>query len=352
VIRYPDATLDALFERSGGGGAQANAYAQGRTIPLDFSAGSVSGDGSSFSRRSLSLTVARTDKAEAALMSLGCQIRVWETVQAGARVARIPVHWGIFDSRDADWNADSISLTSPDLGLRVTRARFWSPRRSGVKIGQTVAQNIQQLVREVLPNVTFLDQSQNATRVADVTWDTDRAAAITELATSIRCETFLRPDGVWVLRPNRYQSQRADWSIREAKNLATASRSVDESRVYNVVVAHSDNATGAAYSAVSIDAALVAQMGENVAYYASSLFTSNSQCLLAGQTERLKHQGNATTVSYTAPRHPGVEAGDRHDVRYAGTPYPLICKTYSFDLLAAGVSCTGAAAPDDDGRLA
>lgn len=335
---------------------RAEAWLNGRSIARDLPlvSGSVSGSWSQFVRRSAPLVFADEYASSAAALSRtlaipGCEVRVWSGITVAGRDWWLPVHWGLTENPTVDWRSRTVSLSSPDLAMRIAYDRFPKPRSSSA--GFTVAQQIAALVRETLgPRIKFVDESGDSTAVTNVVWDRDRNDAITKLAASIGCETFWRPDGAWVLRKVSGVVGLPALRVREGVNLADASRETDWSSVRNHWVAISDRADGTALWGESFDddpespTYVEGPFGRRTAYYTSSLFTTNTQCAATARAFRYRAQGARVSADYTTKVHPGVEAGDRHDVSLDGQTLRLILDSFSFDLFSASMSGRGRSA--------
>ena len=335
---------------------KAEAWLNGRRIASDLplSSGSVSGSWSQFVRRTASLEFADEYAASADALSRtlsipGCEVRVWSGITVAGRDWWLPVHWGLAESPNINWRGRSVALNSPDRAMRIAYDRFPKPRSSSA--GLTVAQQIAVLVRETLgPSVRFVDESGDNTAVTNVVWDRDRNDAITKLAASIGCETFWRPDGAWVLRRISGVVGLPALRVRSGVNLADATRETDWSSVRNHWVAISDRADGTALFGESFDddpaspTYVEGPFGRRTAFYSSSLFTTNAQCVSTARAFRYRAQGARVSADYTTKVHPGVEAGDRHNLTIDGQTYRLVLDSFSFDLFSASMSARGRSA--------
>lgn len=347
--------LEATFAGSYRGAVKCEAWLAGRRAAADLPlvSGSVSGDASNFVRRSASLSfVEDTSKAGAVLSELlarpGCEVRVWRGAYLGDRPDFLPIHWGVAENPKWDSRTRSVTLTSPDLAMRVSLDRFPRPRRS--TRGMTVPQQITALVRETLPRTVVLDESGSSVAVPNVVWERDRNATITELAASIGCETFLRPDGVWVIRPVSSLVGVAAHRVRHGANLVSAGVETDWSGVRNHIVVESERSDGAALWGESADldpnspTYVFGPLGRRTGFYSSSLFTTSAQCRRTAESFRYRMQGAQVSVDYTGLVHPGVEAGDRHDVLLEGATHRLIVDSFSYDIFGGTMTGSGRSA--------
>lgn len=335
---------------------KAEAWLGGRRIASDLPLvdGGVQGTSAQFVRRTANLEFAderrsATSSLSRTLTTPGCEVRVWSGVRVGERDWWLPVHWGLAENPTLDWRTGRLSLVSPDRSIRIAYDRFTRPRRSSA--GFTVAQQIASLVRETLgPGTKFVDESNDNTAVTDVVWDRDRNDAITKLAASIGCETYWRPDGAWVLRPISSVIGVAALRVRQGVNLADASLETNWSDVRNHWVAFSDRADGSSFWGEDADTDptsptyVEGPFGRRTAFYSSSLFTTNSQCVTAARGFRYRAQGARVSVNYETAAHPGVEAGDRHDVAFSGSTHRLILDTFSLGLFSASMTGRGRSA--------
>ena len=211
-----------------------------------------------------------------------------------------------------------------------------------------MAQQIAALVRESMgTTIRFVDESGDATAVSDVVWDRDRNDAISKLAAAIGCETYWRPDGAWVLRRVSSVIGVAVHRVRSGVNLTDTSLETDWTSVRNWWVATADRADGVALFGEDFDndptspTYVYGPMGIRTGFYSSSLFTTAAQCVTAARALRYRSQGARVSLDYTGVVHPGVEAGDRHDVVVDGTTHRAIVDSFSFDLF--GATMTGRA---------
>lgn len=341
--------FEAALQGSHQGVVKCEAWVSGRRVAADLPlvGGSVACDSGTFVRRSANLSFVDSQQALGSLAKTlaqpGCEVRVWRGITWAGRDWFLPVHWGLAESPTYEWPARTLSLTSPDRAMRVAYDRFTKPRRSTP--GFTVAQQIGALVKETLgPHTLFVDESGDATAVSDVVWDRDRNDAITKLAMSIGCETFLRPDGAWVLRRVSSVIGVAAHRVVEGVSLVDASIEADWSSVRNHWVATAERADGTALFGedADLDATsptyVFGPMGRRTGFYSSSLFTTAGQCATAARAFRYREQGARVSLSYTSTAHPGVEAGDRHDVVFDGVTHRAIVDSFSFDLFSASMS--------------
>lgn len=345
-----EAALQGSHERT----VRAEAWLAGRRIASDLPlvAAPVSGDWSRFVRRTANLTFQEDPHSigEALGKTLarpGCEIRVWAGAVVDGSREWLPIHWGLSETPTRTWPARAVTVTSPDLAQRVARHRFPHPRSRSA--GMTIAQQIEALVRESIPRIRFVDESDGLGSVAvpRVVWEQDRNDAVTKMAGSVGCETFFRPDGAWVLRRISSVLGVATHRVREGVSLVDASETTDWSSVRNHWVCRAERADGLSLVGESADTlegsptSIYGPLGTITAYYASSLFTTAAQCTAAAVGFRRRSQGARVTVDFTTLTHPGVEAGDRIDTTVDGTTRRLILDAFELDPFAATMSGRG-----------
>jgi hypothetical protein len=354
-------SLEQAFTGSYQAAVRADLWRAGRRIVTDapLSAASVSVDAAQFVRRNASVSLVDdthvgTQRLAQVLATPGCEIRLYRGASFAGRSELLPVHWGVVDVVPASTPTRTIQVTSPDLAARVAYDRFPTPRRS--TRGLTIAAQIKQLWRETLPRAPFVDLSGSRTAVVDTVWESDRNDAISKLAASIGCETFLRPDGAVVLRRISSVVGVATHTVRHGHALVEAAVTADFSRVRNHVVARAERADGTTLSGEWVDndpasPTSVPNLGRRTGFFASTFFTTRAQCVAAARAQVYRTQGAAVTVQYTALAHPGVEAGERHDVVVDGQVHRILLDTVEYDLLAGTMTATGRTSqqtPDDE----
>lgn len=248
------------------------------------------------------------------LLVPGVAVRLWRGVRGVGRP--IPFMWGLVDKPQRD--GASLTLPLQDLSRRASRHNFIRPRRS--LVGVTVAQQVEALWREAIPFVRgFDDQSMDATAMPDITWteSDQRATELLELAAAIGCETFLRPDGVVVLRRLAGIYSRPVWTPGDDL-VVEADAEADIEEVSNSVAVQAEHPSGTGHygSFTDTDSATgTAAIGTVTEVVRSSVPTSNAQCALMAQTLVKRKSGARVVVDYSSAMHPGVEAGDVHGIR-------------------------------------
>ncbi|CAN7197004.1 hypothetical protein [Knoellia sp. LjRoot47] len=248
------------------------------------------------------------------LLVPGVAVRLWRGVEGVGRP--IPIMWAVVGRPSRDGATLSLPLT--DLARRVGRHGFLTPRRSIA--GATIAGQIESLWREAIPFIRgFIDESYDGSAMPGVTWmeSDSRAAVIMELATSIGCETFLRPDGWVVLRRIGGIYSRPVWSPSDDL-LIEADAEADIEEVVNSVAVQAEHPSGARHTGSYTDAFSdtgTSAIGTVTRVVRTAVPTSKSQCDLMARAIVTRTSGARVSVDYEAKMHPGVEAGDVHGIR-------------------------------------
>ena len=335
--------------------ARCEAWLAGRRVASDLPLredSNISVDSSRFVRRQgkFSFVEDMSSSREALRSTLtrpGCELRVWRGVDLGGYVEDLPVHQGLADVVDGTWPENTIAVESPDLAQRVSYDGFPAPRQSAASL--TVSQQIQVLIYESLASASilrqrFVDTTGDATVVRTVVWDqglSTRNAAVDTLATSIGAEIFASPDGRWVLRPVQTLLGIPVLTVREGVALVSAATKVDWSRVQNDVIVTCERADGTKLRGRSTDndpsspTGVGSALGRRTGFYTTSLPTTSPQCVTIADARRARMQGARVNVDFETFVHPGMEAGDRHDVICRGTTYRLVVDSFELPLFGA-----------------
>lgn len=216
---------------------------------LQFISGSVSATLANRVTRTLDITF---DEAlypifpDAILAPYGHRLRVWQ----GIKFATGDFYrWVIFTGRiQSDGNAvdGQVTVSGMDRANEVVEAKFLRPQNSNV--GATVFNQFQDLVVGGVPNASFGSSDQSALRMPLLTWESDRAGALDEMATSAGCYWYALANGDFVLRrypfgvsapPLLTLSDGPGGTIAAAPNR-------DRSTVFNSVTATGERADGTA----------------------------------------------------------------------------------------------------------
>lgn len=328
---------------------------------LDVVAGEVSGQRSQV-RRTMSLTVtASTDTERRQLWEQvalpGVEVRAFRGIQyLDGSQTEVPLGVFVTSQPKIDEATGSIVFGAcNDRMQRVIDYTFESPRTSSA--GFTYAQQIQQLIGEAVAGVAFVDLSGNGDAVPPAVWESDRAGAVTSLATAIGCEVGFDASGAAVLRRTKAFSDPADWTVSPSLNLVSAAASVDWSNAANVVVARGDQTDGTpAVFGIARDTDPTSPtywrgpMGPKTKQYASPLLTSNTMAGKAAATILARSTGAQKSIDLESIANPALDVGDRVDVTLLSAGWGERHLLDSFKVSLTGASMTaGTRATGTDG---
>jgi len=321
-----------------------------KDLPLREDA-TINVDSSRFVRRTAQLsfvedTASSADSLRSVLSRPGCELRLWRGIQwASGGTEYLPIHWGIVDKVSGAWPAKTLTVDCPDLAQKVAYDRFAGPRQSGA--GFTVNQQIQQLVSESIPRLRYVDTTGNATVVRPVVWTRDRNAAVDKLAVSIGAESFASPDGRWLTRQVQTLLGIPMLRVREGKALISAADDTDWSQVRNDIIVTCERADGTKLLGRSTDNDPMSAtwvdgpMGRRTGFYPTSLPTTAPQCVTIAAALRARQAGARVSISYETFLHPGIEAGDRHDVTHDGVTARVVADSFELPVFGASMRVQG-----------
>jgi hypothetical protein len=214
---------------------------------LQYIAGSVSATLSNRVTRNLDLTVDESLYPVGPgyiLAPYGNRLRVWR----GIKFAEGTVYrWVVFTGRiQDDVNAvdGELSLSAMDRANEVVEAEFIAPQNSNV--GSSVYSQFQDLVLGGVPDATFGASDQPTLTMPQLTWESDRAGALDEMATSAGCYWYALANGDYVLRRYPYVVSAAPLlTLSDGPGGTVAAVPVrDRSVVFNSVTATGERADG------------------------------------------------------------------------------------------------------------
>lgn len=292
---------------------------------LTVVSGSVSGQRSQV-RRTMSLTVtAETAKLRRTLWEQvalpGVEVRAFRGIQfLDGSQTEIPLGVFVTQTPKIDEATGAIVFGAcNDRMQRVIDYTFEAPRTASA--GFTYAQQIQQLLGEAVAGLAYVDDSGNGDAVPASIWETDRAGAVTQLATAIGCEVAFDAQGSAVLRHVKTLSDPADWTIAPTRNMVSAAAQIDWTGAANVVVARGDQTDGTPpVFGIARDTNPASPtywrgpMGPKTRQYASPLLTSNTMAGKAAATILAKSTGAQKQIDLTSIANPALDVGDRVDV--------------------------------------
>jgi hypothetical protein len=205
-------------------------------------------------RRVLSLDLAPAPGLFDLLSPAGVRLTVTAHIRYTSR-AVFDLAMGVFDvdTETLKEGGGGLSLTAPDKWVRIMRAKFVKPQASTK--GARVTQQIKTLIQGALGNTepVVITATSKAT-VPALVWESDRAQAITDLASGIGAWVFFDRQGVATIADVPTVGAVTDWLIDASESgvLLSLDRSRSRTSTYNVVAVHSTAAAGPAFPDVYV----------------------------------------------------------------------------------------------------
>lgn len=286
---------------------------------IEILGGSVTVNSGTGVRRSLDLTIADVELWDQ-LDTDGIELRPYRGVRFPDGVTEM-VPLGVFqlDAMSATMApGGGIAVRSaPDRWAAVQRAAFETPKPS-VRTN-LITTEIDRLVDEAIPvNTTVLATSTET--VGPLVWDRDRAAAVSDMATSIAAEAYFDNGGNFVIRDGPLLSQTPVWTVDASASgvMVGGTRGRDRSRTYNVVVASMAATDGRTPFAPQIAADtdptsrtyVNGPFGRVPYFYSSPTLRNTSQALAAARQLLNQVKAVNATLNLEAVVHPGLDRGD------------------------------------------
>ena len=292
------------------------------TIPVE--SGSVSVTARNRVRRTLSAVVPEgywPTGTSSALAPYGAQLKVFQGITGadGNLIgAEVPVFAGRVETVSRERRSGKVTVTASDPFADVNDAMFEQPRAPSPGIG--IASTIIGLISEVRSDADVTDLTGSyAVIPPGVLWDTDRGAAIDQLAGSIGAEVFCLPDGVsWIIRPVPQLGGTSVWSLVQGQGSTVIKDVIGRSRidVANRIIVHVEQPgqnpilTSATDTLLSSATRYGGPYGTVVRHYSNPLITSAGQGNAAGQARLARTIGITRSRNVDVVPNPALEAGD------------------------------------------
>jgi hypothetical protein len=280
-------------------------------------------------RRTLTLDLAPEPGLFDRLAPIGTTLTVTARVRyTDRRTVDIPM--GVFDvdSQSLTEGGGGVSLTAPDRWVRIQRARFLGPQQS--QPHNTVVGEIQRLVQGALgagePVVTT---ATSLATVGTLTWEKDRAKAITDLADQIGAWVFFDRTGVCTVADRPTIGATADWLVdasaygvataidrqrsrADARNVIVVSSSASDGEKFPIQYVYDDDPQSPTYAGTDpLNAPGTAgPFGIVPGYFDTPLNHTEVSARDAGRTILARVMGLTSSVSLGQVPNPAVDAGD------------------------------------------
>ena len=302
--------------------ARVDAYLGGVLLveDLPITGGQVSVASGTGVRRTLDVSIADRNMWNV-LDVMGVELRAYRGIRYPSGDTEL-VPLGVFSLDIQQMSVDpsgGIDVRSaPDRWAKVQRAQFEQPTAS-IPTAQIRAE-IARLVTDAVPGVTVTTTATSTATVGPMVWDQDRAAAASDLATSIGAEAFFDVNGDLVIADAPLLGQAPVWTVDASPSgvLLSGDRIRDRSRTYNVVVAYPSSLSGATpYAPVIVEdndpssRTYVGGPFGRVPYrYTTPAMTTSGQALIAAKALLNRVKAVNAQLDVTAVVHPGLDRGD------------------------------------------
>lgn len=271
-------------------------------------------------RRTLSLEVVPTLGLWDAIAQPGTQVIAERGVRfIDGTIERVRL--GTFDLEEAELAygpEGTLSITCPDVWVRVQRARFETPRTAA---NGTVALDLAvSLAAEAIGLGTGLVAGDTSATIKRQTWPRDREDAIKSLSSYVGAWVFTDSSGRVVARDIPKLSATPAWTVDASASgvLLSASRNRSRQRTYNVVVVASSATDGTppftpvvlADTDPNSPTYVNGAFGRVPYFVASPLLTNAASATKMGQTILRRVSGMSAQLDLTGIVNPALESGD------------------------------------------
>lgn len=326
-------------------------------------------------RRKLSLEMAGGSALYDRLAPNGTRLTAACQVTYLATTVSIPM--GVFDIDEQNMSEGEgkISLTAPDKWVAIQRAQFLRPQAS--LRSATVTSTIVSLIQGALGNAEPVNVTATSTeRVGALTWEKDRAKAITDLATEIGAWVYFDRDGVATVADIPTLGGTADWLLDASSTgvLLDLDRQRSRTDTANIVVVESTHSEGAKFAtqycwdndpgsptfagpgtgvgSAPPPASSAGPFGQVPDFLDTAVLLSTAAAQAAGKTRLTRVAGLASQVSSSSVPNPAADAFDVLDVLPPPERYDITRPTerHVADTLTHPLAIGSAAALRIEGR--
>ncbi len=298
------------------------------------SGGTVTVDGTSPIRRSLSVGLVPSASLWDTLAPIGTQLHVWRGIEFPAgSVEWVRLGKFVIDAQTLSYGpGGTLQVSAPDRWAYIQRARFEKPEKPTA--GRVISDVMRGLMAGPIPDMSYEMVRNLATGTETIrrgtVFERDRDEVIRDLGVSIGAEAFLAPDGIGVIRDVPELSDAPVWLVDASQSgvLIAADRERNRQKTRNVVVVSSELADGT----VPFTPVIVADedpnsptrvsggFGRVPQFYSSPLLRNTTQATRAGKKILSRVRGLAAQLSLEAAVNPALDAGDVIDVLLPPTP--------------------------------
>lgn len=175
------------------------------------------------------------------------ELRLFAGLRGGAgEPFMYPIFRGICDC-SIDSSEATMAINATDLVEPILAARFDTPY--SVDGGQLVTTQVLSLVRDSYPEIILGDFEETYATTTAASWDSDRGAALDDLAELAGCHWYLRADGALMLRVIPWSAKTYDpadvvATFVDGAGLLSATTGTGRDNLYNQVVVSVEVANG------------------------------------------------------------------------------------------------------------
>lgn len=324
---------------------------------LPISGGSVTDDATSQVRRVATISIADPDlwpdSAFDAISPYGAELQIdYGIVVPGRDTEWIPLIRGVVqtDVDDIPVTAQGLQISLADRSQFVHDDRLPAPMQVGGS--GTVVAAIRSLITRTYPTAVIQDLTGDTSTCPTITIQQDVwTEGVEVLATSIGCECFADPTGVFVIRRQPTLVDAPVWIVQTGPrgNLVTAKRTRSRELVYNQVIASGESSTGAAPVTATVTDTdpdsptfFGGPFGRKSRLYVSPALTTPAQCATAATAVLARATGADFRMQLTQITNPALQSGDVLLQRGEAGQGPQIIDAHTVPLdLSAIQSVTG-----------
>jgi hypothetical protein len=250
----------------------------------------------------------------------GAQLKVYQGITGtnGNLIgSEVPIFTGRVETVQRQRLAGKLTVTALDPFGPVNDQQFEQPE--AVPAGLLIQETIKGLISNVV-NVSFVDTTGIQVGLpVPVMWDTDRGAAIDELASALGAEVFFLPDGVTcTIRPIPVLGGTSVWTLTQGVNSTIVRDAQTRSRtdVANRMIVHVEQPNQTPFTVTISDdnpqspTRYGGPYGKVVRHLSNPLISSYVQAEAAGRARLARLIGVTRSREVDMVPNPALEAGD------------------------------------------
>lgn len=250
TTRYPEVWKNALMYPHMATARAELFYGNVKVGDLPIVSGSVRADRGSSVRRTLDMEVdprLAPSEVTSKLTPYGSRVKAYR----GIRMPDNTVYeFGVFEGRveSVEFGQSSVSIRGSDRGADIVDARFEIPYSSTLNI--KVTDQMTAIIVDAIPGAIVNVDPACPTGIitTPATWDRERAEALDNLAQTIACDWWARPDGTIRIGPTPANVTTTDpeWIVDSGDLgvVITRTTSLDRASVYNAMVVNGEPPDG------------------------------------------------------------------------------------------------------------